>query len=92
MSQASSDPFELWWHSADGQGLMPMGEYDTRDRATAALDGAAQEMLHECADEHDRKECLAGTWHITVHGKTLSTHSVRVKHTLDVRLPLAMSE
>ena len=56
--------FYLYWLSADGQSDIPMGEYDTRQAAEAAMDGAMRELIDQCGDDDSRDAIKLGHFEI----------------------------
>ena len=56
--------FKLFWQSADQQSDIPMGEYDTRDDAEAAIDCARAELLNQCNDDDGRDAINAGRFEV----------------------------
>ena len=60
--------FYLYWQSADQQSDIPMGEYDTRDDAESAIDGARAELLNQCNDDDSRDAIKRGHFEIVEAG------------------------
>lgn len=57
--------FSLDWSSADLQGHMPCGIFDTREEAEAAKDAAMAELVAACASEEEAEGIRAGRMDIT---------------------------
>jgi hypothetical protein len=56
--------FKLFWQSADRQSDIPMGKFDTRAAAEAAIPAARAELLDQCGEDHQRAEVNAGRFEI----------------------------
>lgn len=66
--------FQIWWTSADNQGSIAMGTFDTLDQAQAALPAAKAELLEQALDDSacpdddaglmTKSAVEAGTWSV----------------------------
>ena len=56
--------FRLFWTSKDGTGSIPMGEFDTRESAEAAIPAARAELIDQCADDDQRGDIESGRFEI----------------------------
>lgn len=61
MSDRDETKFTLWWTSSDRQGIMWGGNYDSHDKAEAAIEPLKEEMKSQLFDPADWDD---GIWEI----------------------------